>query len=82
MLCAIEPCLWTVSQDRNLIVGQHPEHEQIIIAGGCSGRGFKFSPVIGEILTQLALSGSTPHDIARLSPSRIPAARAFTGVAG
>ena len=77
-----EPCLWTVSQDRNLIVGRHPEHEQIIIAGGCSGRGFKFSPVIGEILTQLALSGSTPHDIGRLSPSRIPAARAFTGVAG
>lgn len=77
-----EPCLWTVSQDRNLIVGRHPEHEHIIIAGGCSGRGFKFSPVIGEILAQLALSGRTSHDITRLSLHRIPAARAFTGVAG
>jgi len=77
-----EPCLWTVSQDRNLIVGRHPDHEQIIIAGGCSGRGFKFAPVVGEILAQLALTGSTQHDVTRFSPGRIPTARAFIGVSG
>jgi len=65
-----EPCLWTVSRDRDLIIGRHPRHEQIIVAGGCSGRGFKFAAVVGEILAQLALTGGTQHDIARLSPER------------
>jgi sarcosine oxidase len=66
-----EPCLWTVSQDRNFIVGRHPVHQRIIVAGGCSGRGFKFAPVIGEILAQLALTGTTDHDITLFSPERI-----------
>lgn len=65
-----EPCLWTVSRDRNLIVGRHPDYHQIIIAGGCSGRGFKFSAVVGEILTDLALTGSTRNDIDLLALDR------------
>lgn len=70
MLVRSEPCLWTVSRDRDVIIGRHPRHEQIIVAGGCSGRGFKFAAVIGEILAQLAITGATRHDIARLSPNR------------
>ena len=65
-----QPCLWTVSGDRNLVVGRHPDYQQIIIAGGCSGRGFKFSPVVGEILTDMALRGSTRHDIGLLAVDR------------
>ena len=66
-----EPCLWTVSPDRNFIIGKHPDCERIIMAGGCSGRAFKFAPVIGEILADLALGGTTAHDISLFSPRRL-----------
>jgi sarcosine oxidase len=69
--CGSEPCLWTVSRDRNPIIGRHPLHERVLIAGGCSGRGFKFAPVIGEILAQLALFGATTHDIELFAPERV-----------
>ena len=36
----------------------------IVIASPCCGHGFKFSPVIGEITTDLATRGMTGHDIA------------------
>ncbi|MGH7698013.1 MAG: N-methyl-L-tryptophan oxidase, partial [Candidatus Dormibacteria bacterium] len=42
-------------------------------AAGFSGHGFKFSPVVGEVLAGLALDGSTPHPVDRFSPMR------FTG---
>lgn len=52
-------CMYTVTPDRNFIVDRHPAHENVIIAAGFSGHGFKFSPVIGEILADLATAGQT-----------------------
>ena len=40
------------------------------IACGFSGHGFKFTPVIGEILADLVLTGGTPHPVEFLSPHR------------
>lgn len=37
---------------------------QVILCSACSGHGFKFCSVIGEILADLALEGSTRHNIA------------------
>jgi sarcosine oxidase len=34
-----------------------------VVASPCSGHGFKFASVIGEILADLAQSGETRHDI-------------------
>ena len=47
-----------------------PWYPQVSVACGFSGHGFKFAPVIGEILCGLALYGSTPHDISRFRLSR------------
>ena len=47
-----------------------PCASNIIVASPCSGHGFKFAPVIGEILADLATTGATPHDIARFSLGR------------
>jgi sarcosine oxidase len=44
------------------------------IGCGFSGRGYKFAPVIGEILADLATTGATGHDIGFLSPERFGAA--------
>ena len=43
-------CMYTNLPDSKWIVDAHPDHEQVIIASPCSGHGFKFSSVIGEIV--------------------------------
>ena len=55
-------CLYTLTPDRHFIVDAHPDHPQVVIAAGFSGHGFKFAPVIGEILAQLATTGCTGYD--------------------
>ena len=41
------------------------------MACGFSGHGFKFVPVVGEILADLATTGTTPHPIALFDPRRL-----------
>jgi sarcosine oxidase len=63
-------CLYTMSPDGDFIIDRLPRFPQVIVASPCSGHGFKFAPVIGEILADLAISGSTRHDISRFSLER------------
>jgi sarcosine oxidase len=63
-------CMYTTTPDRAFVVGHHPGHENVIVACGFSGHGFKFVPVIGEILADLATAGRTAHDIALFDPAR------------
>lgn len=56
-------CMYTMTPDQHFLIDQHPETEHVIIAGGFSGHGFKFSSVIGEILCELSLNGQTQHSI-------------------
>ena len=41
-----------------------------MVGAGFSGHGFKFCSVVGEILADLALDGSTRHDIGFLRLAR------------
>ena len=63
-------CLYTTSPDRDFVVGTLPDRPQVTIASVCSGHGFKFVPVIGEILADLVASGRTAHDISLFDPAR------------
>jgi glycine/D-amino acid oxidase-like deaminating enzyme len=36
---------------------------QVVVCSACSGHGFKFCSVIGEVLADLATAGTTHHDI-------------------
>lgn len=67
---AHEVCLYTMSPDHHFVVGHHPAHPQVSIAAGFSGHGFKFASVIGEILADLAVTGSTRHPAGFLAPAR------------
>lgn len=46
-------CLYTLTPDRHFVIDRHPEHESVVIAAGFSGHGFKFAPVVGELLADL-----------------------------
>ena len=54
---AMKTCMFTNSPDEHFILDLHPEWPQVAIAAGFSGHGFKFAPVIGEIMSDLALNG-------------------------
>jgi sarcosine oxidase len=56
-------CMFTNSPDEHFIVDTWPADRRVVIAAGFSGHGFKFCPVIGEVLADLATRGATRHDI-------------------
>ncbi|MEP7290845.1 MAG: N-methyl-L-tryptophan oxidase, partial [Chloroflexota bacterium] len=69
-LASSRVCLYTLTPDEHFIIDHHPEYPQIIIASCCSGHAFKFSPVLGSILSDFALRGETAHDISLFRLSR------------
>jgi sarcosine oxidase len=56
-------CMFTNSPDNHFIIDTHPDHPQVSFASPCSGHGFKFASVVGEIMADLAERGTTRHDI-------------------
>lgn len=56
-------CLFTNTPDEHFLLDRLPEAPAVVVAHACSGHGFKFASVIGEIVADLTLDGSTPHDI-------------------
>ena len=76
-LTGIEPvpvrhsvCLYTVSPDQHFIVDRHPRWSNVAIACGFSGHGFKFAPVMGEVLADLVQHGRTSQPIGFLGLNR------------
>jgi sarcosine oxidase len=64
-------CLYSSTPDENFVIDWLPGHEgKVIIACGFSGHGFKFVPVVGEILAALAVKGKTKYPIEFLSAKR------------
>jgi sarcosine oxidase len=64
-------CMYTYSPDGHFIIDRHPNHPRVTFACGFSGHGFKFAPVIGEALADLATCVKTPLPIQFLSSSRL-----------
>jgi sarcosine oxidase len=63
-LRSAETCLYTMTPDNTFIIDRVPGFPQIVVASPCCGHGFKFAPVVGEILADLVTRGTTDHDIA------------------
>jgi sarcosine oxidase len=58
-------CLYTLTPDRHFVIDAHPEFGNVAIAAGFSGHGFKFAPVVGELLADLVEAGKT-DDVGQL----------------
>jgi sarcosine oxidase len=74
----LQTCMFTNTEDNHFVIDMHPEYPQVSFASPCSGHGFKFASVIGEIMADLAENGLTRHDIGLfrldllIRPSRQP----------
>lgn len=60
-------CMYTMTPDEHFIIDRLDGEHQVCFAAGFSGHGFKFAPVVGEALADLALAGRTllPIDFLR-----------------
>jgi len=54
---ALKTCLFTNTKDEHFILDLHPEFEQVSIASPCSGHGYKFASVVGDIMADFAIEG-------------------------
>ncbi len=55
-------CLYTLTPDRDFLLGPLPGHESVIVGQGAA-HGFKFAPTFGRLLADLAEKGETQTDI-------------------
>jgi len=63
-------CLYSNTPDEHFVIARHPAHSSVTVACGFSGHGFKFVPVVGEIVADLATTGTTAHPISLFDPRR------------
>jgi sarcosine oxidase len=56
-------CPVTSTPDEHFIIDPLPHAPQAVVVSPCSGHGFKFASIAGELAADLALDGSTRHHI-------------------
>jgi sarcosine oxidase len=62
-------CLYTLTPDRDLVLGPLPGHDRVLVALGAA-HGFKFAPLLGRVLADLALHGGTDVELTPFAPDR------------
>ncbi|HEX2680652.1 MAG TPA: N-methyl-L-tryptophan oxidase [Candidatus Dormibacteraeota bacterium] len=64
------PCLYTNTPDGHFVIDFAPLDGRVVVISACSGHGFKFAPVVGDIAADLVLEGRTRRDISRFGAAR------------
>jgi sarcosine oxidase len=62
-------CMYTLTPDRNFVVDTLPAYPQISLGLG-AGHGFKFASILGRVLSDLAVDGSTNYNIGEFAVDR------------
>ena len=68
-------CMYTNTPDEHFVIARHPTRDRAVVACGFSGHGFKFMPVVGEIVADLVTGGRTAHPIGLFDPARFDPSR-------
>jgi glycine/D-amino acid oxidase-like deaminating enzyme len=53
-------CVYCDTRDANFWIARHPQHPELTVAAGGSGHAFKFAPVIGPLIADIALGLPNP----------------------
>ena len=64
-----EVCLYSMTPDGHFYLGRRPGSHRVI-GVALAGHGFKFAPVLGEILADLMVDITPAFDIELFSPNR------------
>lgn len=66
-------CMYTNTPDEHFVIARHPTRDRVVVACGFSGHGFKFVPVVGEIVADLVAEDRTSMPIGLFDPARFAA---------
>jgi sarcosine oxidase len=66
----LQTCLFTNTRDEHFVIDVLPDTPQVVVASPCSGHGFKFASVMGEILADLATGKRPQFDLSLFALSR------------
>jgi sarcosine oxidase len=72
-------CMYTNTPDNHFVIDFAPDDQNVVVISACSGHGFKFGPIIGDIAADLAVDGGTRHDISHFSAGRFAATSQIPG---
>jgi glycine/D-amino acid oxidase-like deaminating enzyme len=78
-LAHIESSMYDVTGDEHFILDTLPDDPRIVIGTGFSGHGFKFGPLIGEILSSLVRDEEPPVSLQRFQLARFARVRETVG---
>ncbi len=67
----LRACIFTNTPDEHFVIDHLADAPQVTVASACSGHGYKFASVVGEILADLSTDGETGHDIGLFRLDRI-----------
>ena len=66
----LKACMFTNAPDGHFIIDLHPQYPQVAYASACTGHGYKFASVIGEIMADLAQHRRSRHNIEPFTANR------------
>ena len=64
---SFETCLYTTTPDKDFVIDRRGP---VIVCSPCSGHGFKFAPLIGDVVSAMARGEAPPLDLSRFSLDR------------
>ncbi|MEO7019087.1 MAG: FAD-dependent oxidoreductase [Ktedonobacteraceae bacterium] len=72
-LTNIDACIYDVSPDEDFILDHVPGDERIVFATGLSGHGFKFGPLLGQLLSSMICDTQPAVPLTRFRLARFAA---------
>jgi sarcosine oxidase len=63
-------CMYSLTPDEHFVIGPHPRASRVVLAGGFSGHGYKFAPVVGEVVAALLADDDPGFSLAAFAPDR------------
>lgn len=74
-------CMYTNTPDEHFVIGRDPRkgRRDVVFACGFSGHGFKFTPVVGELIKNMVVTGAPTCGIPLFDPLRFTEVRHAVG---
>ena len=67
---ALHACMFTNTPDEHFIIDTLPGNADVVVASPCSGHGYKFASVVGDIVADLATTGTSRFDLSMFRMDR------------
>jgi monomeric sarcosine oxidase len=80
-LVHVDSCMYDVTPDENFILDHLPGDPRIVFATGLTGHGFKFGPLLGELLSSMVCNTPPPVPLGRFRLERASLQKQHASVA-